>query len=607
VFAILQIKSAFLSVEIRAPKKGAASAKHPESVTFNVVASSGLATALWSADGKSFVSLSESTQRPFFVEDTQYRIHVKSLVPGHAPVLLHRDPLLFGDVDTYPEDGTCSGVINFHRQVGVCTLSISVGDQSLDLTCEIFPSKLDYATDYKWLLGEVSGFSRGLALEYMRSTYHRGRAESVDQPSATIEWLILLQAQLGALQSALDYINAHPKRQLVRTSSHQRVDSIRKIDSATRRSIVNGSGRGEFINVPGVGHIRERIYSSTCIESVDTPEHRWLRASLRSITLRLAEIHAAMESDLRAIADRQTSVPKRLQAEERELGAAIVNLNRLINLPALSASHAQPSPGFSSLTLLSGAGYAQAYRAILTLQLGLNTNDGDFTFSVSDVHQLYEVWCFIKVVNFVLQACGGPVDVSAVVGTEERGVRIRLKAGHEIAIADASHERTIVITYNQTFDGPTGNQKPDITITFKQSGRRDLILVLDAKYRVDRTSEYIKRFGIIGPPIDAVNALHRYRDAIFLEVENSSKLRPVIKGVALFPASESECTSLKTSPLYNSIGSLGIGALPFLPGNTQHFQDWLVQILGRDFAGLSDHGPMFSGWENQGKAAMPNP
>ena len=163
-------------------------------------------------------------------------------------------------------------------------------------------------------------------------------------------------------------------------------------------------------------------------------------------------------------------------------------------------------------------------------------------------------------------------------------------------LKDTIRSRTVVVAYNQSFDGPTGNQKPDITITFKHKGHRDLILVLDAKYRVDRTLEYTKRFGMIGPPIDAVNALHRYRDAIFLESDSNTKVRPVIKGVALFPATASECSNLNESSLFKSISTLGIGALPFLPGNTLHVQEWLTEMLAKDHAGLSDHGPIFSGW-----------
>ena len=596
MFSVLQIKSDFVSLEIRAPKRTTAITKSPNEVTFNLHASAGFASARWSNDGSQFSTISESLERPFLLEDTQYRIHVKSLVKGQAPALSHRDPLLFNDVDIYPEEGTASGVINFRRQVGVCTLNVTVAGKTLKLTFEVFPSKLDYASDYKKLLGEVSNFSRGLALEYIRSTFHRGKLEATSPQNSNIEWLTLLKKQLQTLQSALTYINLHPKRQLVRTKEYSRINTIRKIDSGTRHSITTGKGKGEFIFVDGVGRVREKTHSSRCTESVDTAEHRWLRTALSNILLRLAKIYAVTENDIRSIADKNGAIPKRLQAEERELSEMITSLNRLINLPALNASRELPPPGFASLTLLSGAGYSEAYRAILTLQLGLNTSDGDFSFSVSDVHQLYEVWCFIRVVQLAVQGCEGKIDTSSVIEAEERGIRIRLRAGKEVVLKDTIRSRTVVVAYNQSFDGPTGNQKPDITITFKHKGHRDLILVLDAKYRVDRTLEYTKRFGMIGPPIDAVNALHRYRDAIFLESDSNTKVRPVIKGVALFPATASECSNLNESSLFKSISTLGIGALPFLPGNTLHVQEWLTEMLAKDHAGLSDHGPIFSGW-----------
>src|SRR3990172_8126861 len=55
-----------------------------------------------------------------------------------------------------------------------------------------------------------------------------------------------------------------------------------------------------------------------------------------------------------------------------------------------------------------------------------------------------------------------------------------------------------------------------ILLTLMRPGAPLVQFVIDAKYRLDVSDDYISVFGCAGPPVDAVNALHRYRDAIAL-------------------------------------------------------------------------------------------
>jgi PD-(D/E)XK nuclease superfamily len=44
--------------------------------------------------------------------------------------------------------------------------------------------------------------------------------------------------------------------------------------------------------------------------------------------------------------------------------------------------------------------------------------------------------------------------------------------------------------------------------------------LFDAKYRLQSDETYVRAFNAEGPPIDAVNALHRYRDAVVTATSN---------------------------------------------------------------------------------------
>ena len=197
------------------------------------------------------VSLLWQTGRggPHFFEETTYRVRVKSLGSDQIPTLIHRDPSLFQDVDAYPDDYMCAGPFNFRSQVGLSNLEIRVGHESLRIIIEVFPTKLDYQRDYKTLLSDVAAAARGLALEYLRSTYRLG-AESDDDHPTSLEWVTLLRNQIAALQQAVHYVNQHPYHGLSAATENVRADKIKRNNSSVRQAIIKARGRGTWLNTP---------------------------------------------------------------------------------------------------------------------------------------------------------------------------------------------------------------------------------------------------------------------------------------------------------------------------------------------------------------------
>ncbi len=178
---------------------------------------------------------------------------------------------------------------------------------------------------------------------------------------------------------------------------------------------------------------------------------------------------------------------------------------------------------------------------------------------------------------------------------EENGLRISLRHTRELELV--SEDGSIVtVRAEPRFEGPTGTQVPDIVLGIVRPGWPQLLVVLDAKYRLDTSSEYVSRFGCPGPPIDAVNALHRYRDAILIQRENQVPARPVVRGAALFPFPNSE-QQFDGCALHESLESMGIGALPHLPGSRTLVDEWLKRILSEPVESLAQPGPPFVGQE----------
>lgn len=96
-------------------------------------------------------------------------------------------------------------------------------------------------------------------------------------------------------------------------------------------------------------------------------------------------------------------------------------------------------------------------------------------------------------------------------------------------------------------------QQRDIQYTF----------LFDAKYRIADSP----KGGHDVPPVDAIDQMHRYRDAIYyVDQANGKPKREVIGGYVLFPGNYTK-EEYAQSYYHQSAEKVGIGAFPLQPTN----------------------------------------
>jgi hypothetical protein len=112
----------------------------------------------------------------------------------------------------------------------------------------------------------------------------------------------------------------------------------------------------------------------------------------------------------------------------------------------------------------------------------------------------------------------------------------------------------------------TTEQRPDIVLRLsKTNDKIQYTYLFDAKYRIRDTSIPAKN-GVEVPPVDAINQLHRYRDAIFYTNARDEKLkREVIGGYVLYPGNLTKDEFIG-SYYHRSVDEVNIGAYPLKPG-----------------------------------------
>ena len=253
---------------------------------------------------------------------------------------------------------------------------------------------------------------------------------------------------------------------------------------------------------------------------------------------------------------------------------------------------------FASLALLGAEGYREAYQSILRLRMALRVHGETVSLAIKDISELYEIWCYLAVVRLVAEVLDVQADPAEIFSLDDAGVRVRLRKGITSSITLPHAAGRVQIAYNRRFSGLTGTQTPDVVIEIVREDMPTVILVLDAKYRLDASEEYVTAFGGPSAPIDAINQLHRYRDAIVLAGEHGRLARVVVRGVALFPLSETASADYVSHRLCESLNVLGVGALPFLPRNQTWVSTWIRSIIEAPNSVIAWPGPPFSAWES---------
>lgn len=575
------------------PARGRVETEHSIEGTLRVVVLRGpsAVSVRWRDEESSWRT--DRSNGPPLYEETNYTLTVVAADPAQRPIVHHRDPsLIRGLKRIRGRDEVVTGTINFRSQVGHTLFEVVVGDSTVQLELEVFPAKIDYQTDYEDLLSEVEGAARALVLEYLRATHRSGGVEH-HTPGQPVDWLLLLRNEAADLGLALNQIAMSPQRELSRTVDYQRAERIRRPTPLTRRAVARGQGRGEKTTTPSGLILRSQLPAAPAVETLDTAENRWVRAQLATITRTVAELRSGAVRSSSNYEDPD----RRSAAISAELRALEEHLAPFLAVSPLADATGPVRADFASLALLGAEGYREAYQSILRLRMALRVHGETVNLAVKDISELYEIWCYLAVVRLVAHVLGVSPDPADIFTLDDTGVRVRLRKGRASSITLPHGTGHIRVDYNRRFTGLTGIQAPDVVIEIAREDLPTVILVLDAKYRLDASEGYVNAFGGPAAPIDAVNQLHRYRDAIVQAGKHKHLARVVVRGVALFPLGKTASANYMSHRLYESLHVLGVGALPFLPRNQDWVTTWIRSVIEAPNNVVAWPGPPFSAWE----------
>lgn len=475
--------------------------------------------------------------------------------------------------------------VNFRSRIGIALIDVECGSERFTIVLDVCPTKISYDDEYYALVNDLQLLSRDLVFDWLKSSSFAGSRSGIE-PIGDTEFLTALDDNIKRLSSSLALIEKSPSRTIQRKQTYSRVEKIANPSQSVIRSIVQGRGAGSIHSLGNGLHVHEQIPSITATVGFDTPANRWLKQRLNLTRVRLSRILRANQGR-----NADSLFGDGMAERLRFLYTELTSMASKDFLKGVRSTEGCAQPG---MEVMSRVGYRTAADIFDELDRAFVIADGIQLINSRLISELYEEWCYLKVALLVSDLTAGVLNPRDAIQVTNGSLRIRFAKNEPSRISiSAGDAGRYQVAYNKEYRTLTGVQKPDIIIEVNRGLQPSTILVLDAKYRLTDRDTYGREIPP-QPPVDAINALHRYRDAIYLN-EKDRKIRPVVKGVILYPPPiDYDYGHL---PYWSSIDQVGIGAIPLLPGNDEYLKDFLASALLDDDVDFYKPGPSFEPYE----------
>lgn len=479
-----------------------------------------------------------------------------------------------------------AGFLNYKNEIGRSEINLiyktKEGVKRFTFSFEVLSTKLNYHEHWRSILEDIEQEYRMLSLDYMKRTYH-GFTPDTNGDTPEIVWWSVFAGEQEKFIRACKAIIERPRHRLRGQETYKRADRLTFVP----RNIENELAE----------HRKEsgRLYRvAEQIQNNDTQENRFLKFALAQITKKYESLKTRIEG-INNISD----------VKKDEMRDVLSTLQHLQRNPFFRTVGRFKGLNQESLVLHKATGYSQVYRTWNLLRRGYSLYDGMFRLQTKDIATLYEIWCFIEVSHIVKEQLHlGNEDV-------EHRNRMEMNGLFTWELGKGEHSRILFkkdnvelaeLVYNpkntENENSSVGMnnlvvrtvpQKPDIVLQLTkndmQSGMK-MTYLFDAKYRIEG-----KQNGVDTPPDDAINQMHRYRDAIYYkEYERAPLKKEVIGGYILFPG-DGEPANVEVSKFYESIKEVNIGAFPLRPKDKENrklLEHFIEELINKKSSEIID-------------------
>lgn len=458
-----------------------------------------------------------------------------------------------------------AGFINYKNEIGRSEIQIiykvDKETRTFRFGFEVLSTKLDYHEHWRTIVEDIEREYRMLSLDYMRRTFH-GFSPDQNGEHPDIVWWSVFEGEQQKFIKACKSIIDRPRHRLHGEEVYLRADKLKQTPHNIENRLAEHRKEPAYLY-----RVEQHILSN------DTQENRFLKFALHQISKRYEDLRQRIEAVKTASGTMKSAM---LATSE--------TLKRLQHHPFFRTIGRFKGISQESMVLQKATGYSQVYRTWNLLRRAYSLNDGLYRLQTKDIATLYEIWCFIEVSHIVkAQLHLDDEDV-------EHRNRMEMNGIFSWELGKGEHSRILFrkdgvelaeLVYNpknadkendnvgmKDLVVPTVPQKPDIVLQLTKNDLQQgmkMTYLFDAKYRIDGKDK-----GVDVPPEDAINQMHRYRDAIYYKDYDANALKKeVIGGYILFPG-DGEPNDVAVSKFYKTIKEVNIGAFPLRPKDVEN-------------------------------------
>ena len=549
---------------------------------------------------------------PLFFENTQYQFEWVFFSEVTHARLTHRSQNVNEAFRFAPEVKTARGVvparltgtINTGNDVGWLRLPLTFEHngktQTQHIAFEVLPTKMALHQDLPAMYQVIDKVYPLWRFSLVEKT-EQDAATSQQRGHFPLMWLANFAALRERFEQGLTVICAAPHSRLQTTVANIKAAKLKgrlphKLAEQVKQDFANGQ------------HDKRYAVEKKKL-SVDTPENRFIKMAVSKSKRQLAEFEQKLRQSNQA--------PERQRLSDsflNELHSWQQPLQKVLGQSFLKEVGAYTGLSSESLVLQQKTGYSAVYRIWQELKFYLDLFGNQSSISMKSVAEIYEVWCFLCLKQILEQDLGFElVENSATKLAPNDFFEYQLKDGFAGAFrfkrsdgvtARLAHEPKFT-KKGQAIRSYLVNQEPDIVLEVtlpKNAGstkadsseEKQFIWLFDAKYRIkteksrfDDSNEDIESTDYV--PDDAINQMHRYRDALIrlseprlpespsskIEGQPAKKSRPVFGAFALYPGFFDQATT--PNPYAGAIEEVGIGAFALFPSQNGPSQNELSQ------------------------------
>lgn len=391
--------------------------------------------------------------------------------------------------------------------VGSLTLTVTNdADFVAEISFEVRSVKMDYRTDYKTMLHDITSHFTDLVMMQGAPVTQRFEVNPNENGNTLYQQFAFIKSLVDSeeFEEALNKILYNPIHKWTGTTIEKDICSVKKLGRQELKQIATSKNRlplGEGITIgEHIDSVPRRLSVSYKKDTVDVAENRFVKFVLQSFSSFCSTIQQCKNASPRLKTEAELTANKLTGWLSRSFFLDVSNLQTMaLNSPALQRKE----------------GYREVLQAWMMSKLAaqITWKGGDNVYQAGkrNVAALYEYWVFFKLLDIVKETFHLELteeDEKKLVKTDKDHINLELKQGHMKMIGgqfrEASRTLNVRLYYNRTFSTSdqldksgswTTAMRPDYTLSIwsgnikeNEAEEQDLIVHIhfDAKYKLNR-------------------------------------------------------------------------------------------------------------------------